>query len=815
MFRDLRFAFRVLTSRPVFTLVAALSLALGIGANSAIFGLVDALWFRPLAVPNSGAIVRVFSVTEQSREGALSYPEFLDLQKQATALQDVVAIGGRGATLVEGDTRELQTLNLVSPNFFTALGVKAALGRVFTPQDEENPGAPMTVVLGNSIWERHYGRDPNIIGKQIRIQRINDVLFTVIGVLPASFRNIETGSDRDLWFSRQAWSRIGDPVELETRGNRWFNVMGRLAPGSTEQSANAQGAAISTRMAEAWPATNKNRRVAVVSDLRYRMEQAGTSGMALLAIVLLVVMISSVNVANLLLSRAGVRGKEMAVRLALGAGRGRLIRQLMTENLLLGAVGLALGIVVGIWLIAILPSLMVQPPGFHSGFDFQFDSRVLAFSLLVSLATVVLFGLAPAWKSARPDLVPALKGESAFGSGRQRWPLRNWLVVAEVAVSLVLLASAGVLIRSFANTRSRDLGFARKPLLLVWLSSNDPKPSLYQDVAAHFEAMPGVRSVAAAVRAPLSLSSSGMFQRVAFPGRQEFANAPPFEIKYNSVTRNFLSTMGTPILRGRGFEQRDEIAGANSVIVNEKMAQQFWPGEDAVGKIVRIGGKQSTLHTVIGVARNAPINAVGETPEPYLYLAYWPNIESEITYLIETTGDPAALAQTARQALKSVDSRFDPLTITTENELILYSAQTYQITAELVGTLGLLGLILTAVGLYGVVSYGVTQRTRELGIRMALGADRNDTLWLVLREVATLGAIGMAAGLPLALAATRLFSTLQVEGGSPALLFGVSPYDLPAFAGSVILLAVVLLLAGWLPARRATGIEPTTALRMD
>jgi predicted permease len=413
--------------------------------------------------------------------------------------------------------------------------------------------------------------------------------------------------------------------------------------------------------------------------------------------------------------------------------------------------------------------------------------------------------LAPAWKSARPDLLPALKGDAAFGvSARRRWPLRNWLVVAEVAIAMTLLVCAGVLVRSFANTRSGDLGFARKQLLLVWVSHEDAKPPLYGDVIAHFEAMPGVRSVAAAARAPLSLSSNGIFQYVTLPGRPEFANAPPFEIKYNSVTRNFLSTMGTPVLRGRGFERRDEIPGATSVLINETMALRFWPGEDAIGKIIRVGSKNPRLHTVIGVVKNAPINAVGETPEPYLYLAYWPNFETEATFLIETQGDAATLAQTARRVLKSVDSRLDPMTIVTENDLIRYSAQNYQVTAELVGTLGLLGLILTAVGLYGVVSYGVSQRTRELGIRMALGAGRNDTLGLVLREVALLGLIGMAAGLPLALYATRLFS---------ALLFGVAAWDAPTFAGAAILLAAVLVVAGFVPARRATSVEPVAALR--
>jgi predicted permease len=805
MFRDFRYAFRVLTSRPAFTLVAALSLALGIGANSAIFGLIDGLWFRPLAVPKSGEIVRVFAVTDQDRQGMLSYPEYLDFKKQATDLREVVAIGGRGATLVQGNNHQLLNLNLVSSNFFTALGVRPLYGRLFTPQDEADPTRPLSVVLGNSCWQRYFGEDPNIVGKQIRIQRANDVLVTVMGVLPPSFRGIENGGDRDLWFSRQSWTSLGDIAELENRGNRWFYVMGRLAPGATEQSANTQIETIARRMAEASPATNKNRRATLVSDFHFRVKQSGKNGVTLLAIVLLVVMISSVNVANLLLSRAGVRGKEMAVRLALGAGRWRLIQQLMAENILLGILGLVGGIAIGAWLIEILPSLMVQPPGFHDTLDLQFDSRVLLFSLAVSLLAIVLFGLAPAWKSARPDLLPALKGDAAFGvSTRRRWPLRNWLVAAEVGIAMTLLVCAGVLVRSFANTRSSDLGFARKQLLLVWLYADDAKPSLYRDVITHFEAMPRVRSVALAVRAPLSLSSNGMFKNITLPGRTEFANSPPFEIKYNSVTRNFLRTMGTPVLRGRGFEQRDEIPGANSVLINETMAQRFWHGEDAVGNTISVGSKTPRLHTVIGVVKNAPINAVGEDPEPYLYLAYWPNFEEEVTFLVETQGDAALLAQTARRVLKSVDSRLDPLTITTENELIRYSAQSYQVTAELVGTLGLLGLILTAVGLYGVVSYGVSQRTRELGIRMALGAGRNETLGLVLREVALLGLIGMAAGLPLALYATRYFSSI---------LFGVRAWDAPTFVGAAILLAAVLVVAGFVPARRATNIEPVSALR--
>jgi predicted permease len=803
MWQDLRYGFRVLAAKPTFTLVAALSLALGIGANSAIFSLIDGFWLRPLAVPQAGNLIRVFSTTDQDRDGLWSYPEYLDLQ-QARALPHLVALGGRGVTLVQGDTRLLVTLNLTSSNFFTALGVKPAMGRVYTPSDEsESPGS-LIVVLGDSFWRRQFGSDPRIIGKQLRLQRTDNLLATVIGVLPPSFRAIDAGDDRDLWFPRQTWAALGSVDELAGRGTRWFRVMGRLASHAALESANVQVQTIAARMRADWPATNQGRRAAIVSDFRYRLERAGTNGLVLLAIVLLVVLISSVNVANLLLFRAGFRGREMAVRLALGARRGRLVRQLIAENVLLGAAGLVLGLAIGALLVAFLPTMLVAPPGLHATREFAFDSRVLLFSLVVSLATVIFFGLAPAWQSTRPDLVPALK-DAAVSATERRWTLKNYLVVAQIAVSMALLASAGVLVESFVHARSNDLGFARKPLLLVWLSHNNAKPSLYRDVISHFEALPGVRSVAAAIRAPLSLSGNGLFQRVTFPGRPEFANSPPFAIKYNAVTANFLRTMGTAVVHGRGFTASDETADADSVLINERMAQRFWPDEDPIGKPIRIGDTPGKLRMVAGVVRNAPINEVGEAPEPYLYLPYWANFSPEVTFLIETSGPAEALGEAVRRALKSVNASLDPLTITTEAELIRYSAGSYQVTAGLSGALGLLGLILTAVGLYGVVSYSVTQRTRELGIRMALGAGRAATLGLVLGDVARLGIAGIVLGFPLALGATHLAASL---------LFAVGPWDPPAFASAAALLLAVLLIAGWWPARRATRIDPAEALRV-
>jgi putative ABC transport system permease protein len=799
MLRDFRFALRRLAARPGFTFMAALSLALGIGANSAIFSVIDGMWFRPPGVAHPSRLVRIFSVSPEERQGMLSYPEFRDLRSQTTAFSDVVAVGGRGLTLIDGDDHKLVNLNLVSTNFFGALGVHPALGKLFTSEEDGHAG-DVSVILGNAFWKRQYGGDPSIVGRQIHVRRAHSLLVTVIGVLPPDFRSLESDGDRDLWFAEPAWSQLGDPAELQARAGRWFHVVGVLAPRASLRQANAQILTAAQRMATTYPQTNTRRSAVAVSDLRYRLDEAGSNGLALLGIVLLVIVISSVNVANLLLSHATARRTEMAVRLSMGADRYRLVRQLMMENVALGGVGVALGIALGDLIIHALPSLIVAPPGFISAIEFKLDDRVLLFTLMISAATVVFFGLAPALRSSRPDLVPALKGDGPV-LGRHRWHLRNWLAIAQIAISLTLLACAGVVVQSFSKTRGGDLGFARKQILNVWVAA-DARPELYRSVVARLQQLPGVRSVAVAVRAPLSLSSNGMAQMVRMPGQS--ASTPNYEIKYNSVSANFFSTMGTPIFRGRGFDSIDETGSSTSVLINETMAGRFWPNQEAVGKTFTVGVKQPRALQVIGVVKNAPINDIGEAPEPYMYLPYWSNFEQEATFLVETDGNAATLLDSTRKALKSVNAALDPLTMVTMNELIRYSAQRYRLTAALVTALGVIGLLLTIVGVYGVVSHGVNLRTREFGIRMALGADREATLRQVLREVSTLGLLGLLFGFPGALAATRAMQ---------ALLFGVSPWSVMAFAAATTVLAVSLLFAGLLPARRATRVEPAHALR--
>jgi putative ABC transport system permease protein len=629
----------------------------------------------------------------------------------------------------------------------------------------------------------------------------------VVGILPETFREITNGEDRDLWLPTQSWTRLSSSSELEDRGFRWFRVLGRLAPGVSVRAANAQVQLIARRLASEWPQTNGGRGARVVSDLTYRMQQAGTNGVILLSAVLLLVLLSSVNVANLLLARGVRRSKEIAVRLSLGAQRSRLVRQLMTENIVLGFAGLAAGISVGAGLIKLLPSLLVQPPALRPILDFHLDLRVLCFSVLVSMATIFLFGLAPAWSTSKSNLAGSLKERvsSADWAGRGLQP-RHWLSISQISVSLVLLAGTGLLLESFINTRTLDYGLGRKPLLDVWVSaSGEQAPILYREALDRLRAFSSVKEIAFASRAPLSLSEGGMSQLVTFPERPGTLSQP-VEIKYNSISSNYLRIMGTALLRGRMFNTIDQRTGPAVVLISETMTRRFWPQGNPINKVIRIKSLNEREYRIVGVVQDAPINAIGEPPEPYMYLPYWRNPTDSMTFVIETNGSPLTLAEPIRHALLSLSHDLDPFMITSQQELIRYAAAPYQMTAELVSTLGFLGLMLTAIGLYGVISYGVTQRIREIGIRMALGAERGTILKLVLGEVTLLAFIGIAVGLPLAFFGARSASTL---------LFGVAPWNLTAFCGAIALLAIVLFAAGAVPARRATKIDPMVALRYE
>jgi putative ABC transport system permease protein len=542
-----------------------------------------------------------------------------------------------------------------------------------------------------------------------------------------------------------------------------------------------------------------------VSDLRQRWEDAGVNGEMLLAIIGLIMLLCAVNIANLLLARGAQRERELSIRLSLGADRWQLFQHLFAESVVLGIAGLAFGLMIGDVLIQLLPSLFVQPPNMHAVFTFALSGPVMLVSTLVGLLTTFLFGCFPAMRtaiSARARILPV----SASGAQRQSLQVHRWLVVTQVSISLVLLVGAGLVVRSFWNTRTGDLGIARRALLNVWMTAPIPEqPPLLQTIRENLGSIPGVRRVAFAVRAPLSLSSGGMAHTVEIPDAPQPPGAAPREILYNSVSANYLEVIGTPVLRGRGFQDIDERPGSNAVVINETMARTFWKSESPLDRIIKIG-KAGKDYRVVGVAQDAPIAQLGDQAVPYMYVPFSTDPEGEQTFILEVDGDAGAIASVVRSRLTQLHSNIVLLGMTTEGELIRYAAGEYQLTAALVSALGLLAMCLTAAGLYGAVSYAVTRRTKEIGIRMALGASRRDALLLVTREVGRIALLGLVFGIPATLVCTRL---------SSAAFFGIQPWHLPTLVSVTGLVTAVLFVAGFGPAYRASRIDPMVAIRQE
>jgi predicted permease len=783
-----------------------MSLALAIGANATIFSLIDGVWFRPPGVEDPGSVVRVFSTTPDTETGGFSFPEYRDVRDHAKGLSTVVAIGRRGALLKTADgSSELLLANVVSTNFFSALGVKAGVGRLFSPGDQSLLQQQPAVILGYAFWQRRFGGDRSIVGRTVTLMRGQKPIQVVVrGVLPPTFRELDASSDRDLWLPPQTWTQLSDRTEFEQRDYRWFQVLGRLRPGVSVSAVQAELDVLARALAASFPATNAGRHVRVIPDWKYRVESGGVNALALLGVVLLVVLITCVNVANLLVARAASRAREIAIRLAIGASRARLVRQLMTESLLLGALGAALGLIVSVWLVGLVPLMLVAPPGFQLPLVFEVDLRVLVFTLGVTLVTTVLFGLAPSWLASRADLTPVFKADSGLGPMRSRHrTFRGALVAGQVAVSLVLLCAAAVLTRSFLQTRSADLGFDRKPILSAWVPFGEVPPEVLDDAMARLQALPGVTGVAVAFRAPLSLSGGGLAQEVAFPDRAPARGGPP-EVKYNVVSASYFRTMGIRLLEGRVFTREDESGDAPIVIVSDRFARQYFPSRTAVGKIVHPGGTTGRDCEIVGVVNDVVVGDVAEPREPYLYVPYSRKPHGEFTFLISATTDAASLAGPTRRALRGTDRRLDPRIIATMGQLVELSAQQYRLTATLVGALGFIGLLLTAVGVYGVVAYNTTRRVRELAMRLALGARRGQVVRLVVGEGVRLTLVGLCIGLPLAMLGTR---------GLASFLFDTHPWDPFSFTLSAVVLAVAVCLASLIPALRIARLDPARALR--
>ena len=817
LINDVRFALRQLRKSPGFTVTAILTLALGIGASSAIFCLMDGLWLHPMNVPHPGQIVRVFSTTAQDSEDAFTYSEYQAMAQRVSAFKGphagLVAIGGRGSLMPRPDgTAELLLTNVVSSNFFTVLEVRPLLGRVFTARDADRLRTHPAVLLGYSCWQRDFGGDPNIVGRSVTLLRGKDHRYQVDvwGVLPSSFREIDPDSDRDLWMPTEDWAFFGGASELTSHEFRWFNLLGRLAPGASARQANDQVAAVADALAAADPADNRGRGARAISDSSYRMSQAGTSGLLLFAIVCGVVLLAIVNVAHLLFSRALARVPEVALRLSLGATRWAVARQLLAENLLLGALSLAAGLALAVGLAAMLPRLLVLQPtmleSYSSGFNLHLDARVFLFASLLALVTMLLLAMVPLIQVARAELLPAVQANARMQSFARTPRLRRAAIWLQIGISFAILVSTGALVRSFLNTRTQSIGLTRKQVLVAF--TQQPEPPVRDEVVANLRALPGVQSVAYGIRAPLMPSEGGIATKVTFPSHPEMRK--PVEIKFNAVSSDFLNVTGTHVVRGRGFTATDDADGPVVVLINQSMAQRYWPGQNPIGRVVQLG----TAHVdarVVGVTENAPINQIGEMPEPYLYVPfeqYRSHLSNmgEITFVLQTRQNAMAIAQDARQVLIHANPLLDPMFVTSLPELIRYSAGNYQMMAELVSALGLIGLALTVVGLYGFLAFRVTQRRREIGIRMALGASRAAISWLIFSDTAGMAGIGLAIGVVLALVAARLES---------AALFGVRPLDALSITVALGILAAAVAVAAWLPARRAASVDPMQALRSE
>lgn len=820
--QDLQYAVRQFRKSPGFTAAAVLTLALGIGASSAIFCLIDGLWMHPMSIPNPGKIARIFSTTPQDQEGLFSYPEFQTIAQRATAFQGqgagLVAIGGRGSLMPRPDgTSQLLLTNVVSSNFFTVLGVRPLLGRTFSAVDAERLRTHPGVVLGFDSWKKDFAGDKSIVGKLIPLRHGKDRVeqVEVWGVLPQAFRAIDPGDSRDLWMPAETWAAITDQGQLTSRGFRWFNLIGRFGPGKTATQANQQVAAIADALAAADPANNHDRGARAVSDFSYRMSQAGTSGLLLFSIVGGVVLLAIVNVAHLLLARAITRAPEVALRLSLGARRWAVARQLLIENLLLGVVSLAAGLVLAAALAAALPRLLVEEPvmlqSLGSGLHFHLDGRVFAFAAILALFTMVLLALVPISQAARSELLPVMQANVGTRTAGRAPILRRSAIWLQIGISFALLVSMGALVRSFINTRTQSIGITRNQVLAMF--TQEPDAPMRDAVIADLRALPGVQSVAYGIRAPLMPSEGGMQAKVALPSHPELHN--PVEIKFDAVSPQFMQVVGTPILRGRGFNAADDANGPPVVIVSSAMVQKYWPGQDPIGQVVNLpgfstndDGKGTNLEAhVIGVAQDVPIYQLGEIPEPYMYVpSHFVKDYGEITFVVGTRQNAMSMAQDARQVLIHANPLLDPMMVTSLPELIRYSAGSYQMMAELVAALGLIGLALTVVGLYGFLAFRVTQRRREIGIRMALGATREATAWLVVRDTARMAAIGLGLGVLLSILAAR---------AETAALFGVRPLDAFSFTAALAILSLAVIAAALLPARRAASIDPIQALRTE
>jgi predicted permease len=819
LFQDIRYGFRMLMKNPAMTTVAALTLALGIGANTTIFSAVNGLMLRPLPVANADRLV----VFDEQAKGApnpsdqFSFPDFQDVRSQTEGFSDVLGYTLRLAGMESDGKVEPVIYSYVSANFFQALGLKPAVGRLIYGAETEKHGTENVVVLGYDYWKKRFNGDASIVGQQVKM---NGHSVTVIGVAPEGFHGTYAIVDMQAYLPfgmRTLWD-TGNQDDYWTRRNDGdVKILGILKPGVSRQQAQVSANVVAQRLNQQFPETHKGNTYHLYPERLARPDPDPSNGMLIVGILFMVLagmvlLLACSNVANIVLVRATARERELAVRTALGAARSRLVRQLLTESLLLALMGAVLGTVVGVWTTRLISSIHIAVADIPIRFDFRFDWRVFSFGLAIALVTGLLVGLAPAWRAARSDFNKVLHEGSRgiLGSGKSK--VRNVLVVAQVSVSLMLLVVAGLFVRSSQNAEHTYLGFDPHNVLNLTMETRTigfdqaRTEQFFREMRDRVRVLPGVESASLAASVPMGYSGEG--SHVFAEGQTQSSKDAAPSALYNVVDPAYFTTMRVALLRGRALTEQDTAKTPRVAVINEAMANKLWPGQAPLGKRFSDTAQSGPFIEVVGITKQGKYNDPVDATVLYYYQPLAQNFRSFATLQLRTAGSPEALIPEVEKQIHSLAPAL-PLTDVQTMEQSLGGVNgffLYRMGSRFTVVLGLLGLVLAVVGVYSIISYAASQKTHEIGVRMALGAGRGDILKMVLRQGFILVGTGLIAGLVLTFLAAR---------GIVSLLVGVSPSDPVTLISVAILLAVVGLVASYIPARRAMNVEPLRALKYE
>lgn len=808
LWQDIRYSLRILWKSPGFTVAAVLSLALGIGMNATIFSLANGLLFKPLPVDHPEQLVRIYStLPDGSKATRFSYPDFTDYRDQNEVFSGMVGINLAPITLDASGISEQILGEVVSEDFFSVLGVAAAPGRAFGTSDGSQSGK--IAVISQGLWKRHFAKDPAIAGKTLRLNREP---YTILGVADGKFSGTFAGTAVDVWVPiRQSGTWVG----MDWNSNRikpTVQMIARLKPDVSVQNAQAAMNTIAQQLTIAYPDSNRGKGIelAPATLLHGTFRKAAKGFFAILmALVALILLIACTNIANLLLNRAIGRRQEIAIRTALGASRSRLTRQLITESILLSLLGGTAALFLCLWTMEFL--MKFNPvPFVPFQMNLNVDFRVLGFTLFISLLTGLLLGLVPAVRSSRWDLFSSLKDKAAAIAGNPgRSRLRSALVVSQVALSLLLLICAGLFVRSLVQAQSMDPGFQVRNALIMDFEveprgySETQGRLFYANLLERMRSLPGVQAATLTDLAPLDIATPKT--EVVITGHEPPQGQTGIKISSNLVGTDYSDALGIPLLRGRDFTEQDTQNNPKVTIINEFMAQRFWPGQDPVGKQFRYGEKKEPIQ-IIGVARNVKYRTLGEEPTPHMYLPFLQNYSGSMSLLVRTESDPGAMMGTVRRELQMVDKDMQGFFARTMEQHTGFSLLPARLGAILVGLFGLLALILSIIGIYGSVSYSVSQRSQEIGVRMALGAAQRDVFRIVIGQGMSMTLLGITVGLLASIGVTRFLMSF---------LYGISPTDPITFILVPLILMVVALIACYVPARRASRVDPMIALRYE